>query len=178
MTIGKSPFGISSGGVWLIQSRRMMSTPSFAPNLTLIPPLWELIQGLLNGIYESLSFRLNVLPFGTRIWRGSERGDTKHRCVPLPQSNGLCHTGKNPWRLGQKESWFCFCFLRATKLFRQVWVKFPHSCLTSPLGHEKMDYDLSKGEDNPSFWLTFNEWVLFPFLTLVRPSSPTSLLAH
>lgn len=106
MTIGKRPFGISSGGVWLIQSRRMMSTPSFAPNLTLIPPLWELIQGLvrlLNGIYESLSFRLNVLPFGTRIWRGSERGDTKHRCVPLPQSNGLCHTGKNPWRLGQKE---------------------------------------------------------------------------
>ena len=67
-----------------------------APNLTLIPPLWELIQGLVrlqNGIYESPSFRLNVLPFGTRIWRGSERGDTKHRCVPLPQSNGLCHTG-------------------------------------------------------------------------------------
>jgi hypothetical protein len=77
-----------------------------APNLTLIPPLWELIQGLVrlqNGIYESPSFRLNVLPFGTRIWRGSERGDTKHRCVPLPQSNGLCHTGRNPWRLGQKE---------------------------------------------------------------------------
>lgn len=113
-----------------------------APNLTLIPPLWELIQGLVrlqNGIYESPSFRLNVLPFGTRIWRGSDRGDTKHRCVPLPQSNGLCHTGRNPWRLGQKESWFCFCFLRATKLFRQVWVKFPHYCLTSPLGHEKMD---------------------------------------
>ena len=59
----------------------------------------------------------------------------KARKVVRPSPRRMSYR-KEPLELGTERKQVLLLLLRATKLFRQVWVKFPHYCLTSPLGRE------------------------------------------